>query len=147
MTDPIADMLTRIRNAILARKSEVVVPFSGIKQDLAKILVKEGYLVGVEKINDALATAWSLHTSRRVAKRGRGDILRLTLKYDSTGQSALRHLERVSKPSRRVYVSKNELPVVLSGLGVAIISTSQGLFTNKQAKRLKIGGEVLCEVY
>ena len=147
MTDPIADMLTRIRNAILARKSEEVVRFSGIKQELAKILVKEGYLADMEKINDASATAWSPRTSRRVAKRGRGDILRLTLRYDSAGQSALRHLERVSKPSRRVYVSKNELPVVLSGLGVAIISTSQGLLTNKQAKRLKVGGEILCKVY
>ena len=131
----------------MARKFEVVVPFSSLKQALAEILVKEGYLASAEKISDASAMAWSPRTSRRAARRGRSDILRLTLKYDSAGQSALKHLERVSKPSRRVYVSKSELPVVLSGLGVAIISTSQGLLTNKQAKRFKVGGEVLCKIY
>lgn len=146
MTDPIADMLTRIRNAVLVHKSEVVVPYSKIKFSLAEILAKEGYLARVEKINDATAMMWSPRTSRRAAKRNRGDILKLTLKYDTTGKSTLVHLERVSKPSRRVYVSNNELPVVLSGLGLAILSTSKGLMSNRQAKRLKIGGEVLCKV-
>ena len=147
MTDPIADMLTRIRNAVLAHKSEVVVPFSKIKFALAEILAKEGYLARVEKISDAAATMWSPSTSRRAAKRGRGDILRITLKYDAAGKPIISYLERVSKPSRRVYVSNGELPVVLSGLGLAIISTSNGLMTNRQARRQKIGGEVLCKVY
>ena len=147
MTDPIADMLTRIRNASLVRKAEVVVPHSRLKMALAEILVKEGYLTGVEKIGDAAISAWSQRTSRRAARRARGDILRLTMKYNADGRPALSHLERISKPSRRIYVSQEELPVVLSGLGIAVISTSRGLLTNKQARRLKIGGEVICQVY
>lgn len=147
MTDPISDMLTRIRNAVLVRKQEVVVPFSTIKLALAEILAKEGYLARVEKISDASVMSWSPRTSHRAAKRGRGDILKLVLQYDASGKPILSHLERVSKPSRRVYVSTSELPVVLSGLGLAIISTSRGLMTNRQAKRLKIGGEVLCRIY
>lgn len=147
MTDPIADMLTRIRNAVLARHSEIVVPFSRIKFALAEILVKEGYLAGAEKIADSATINRPGRSSRRFARRGRGDIIRLVLKYDSAGRPALNNLKRISKPSRRIYAANNELPVVLSGLGIAIISTSQGLLTNKQAKRLKVGGEVLCEVY
>ena len=147
MTDPIADMLTRIRNAHLARKVEVVVPSSRLKLALAEILVAEGYLGRVEQVVDAAATAWSPRTSHRAATRHRGDKLRLILKYDAVGRPALSHLERVSKPSRRVYVAKRDVPTVLSGLGLAVLSTSQGLMTNRQARRAGVGGELICRVY
>lgn len=146
MTDPVADMITRIRNAFLAKKAEVAVPFSRLKLSVAEILVKEGYLMGIEKLSGA-AVMRSPRTSRRAAKRDRVDLLLLTLKYDAMGRPAARHLERVSKPSRRVYVSKDEIPTVLSGLGIAILSTSRGVMTNRQARVMKVGGEILCKVY
>lgn len=143
--DPIADMLTRIRNATSARKAEVVVPASRLKQSLADILVKEGYLERVERI-DAESLTWSPRTSRRATRRNRRDMLRLVLRYTDDGKPAVRSLERVSKPSHRVYVGKEHVPTVLSGLGVAILSTSQGLMTNRQARRLGVGGEVICRI-
>lgn len=147
MTDPIADMLTRIRNGFMVRKPEVVVPFSHLKLALAEIFVAEGYLKNVEQVADARTTAWSPRTSRRAARRKHGDMLRLALKYDADGRPAVQRLERVSKPSRRVYVPKDRVPVILSGLGLAILSTSRGLMTSRQARRQGVGGEVICTVY
>lgn len=129
MTDPIADMLTRIRNAQAVGKADVTVPFSRVKFEIAKLLVHEKYTESVEKTDDTFPQ------------------LRIVLKYDDQRQPAIRTIERVSTPGRRVYVKKGELPTVLSNLGVAIISTSQGLMTNKEAKRKQIGGELLCRVW
>jgi len=127
MTDPIADMLTRIRNAAAIRKPEVVLPLSRVKFEIAKILEKEGYLAGVEKTESK-------------------DGLTLKLKYGPDG-SAIRDIRRVSKPGRRVYAPKTGLPRVLNDIGVAIVSTSAGLMTNKEARKRGLGGEIVCEVY
>ncbi|MFA4937393.1 MAG: 30S ribosomal protein S8 [Patescibacteria group bacterium] len=129
MTDPISDMLTRIRNGLAAGKSEVVIPFSTIKHRLVEILIKEKYLTSVEEVT----TPWRS--------------LMVRLKYEADDKPAIRHIKRISTPGNRFYVSKDKLPQVLSGLGIALISTSQGLMTNKEAHRKNIGGEVICEVY
>lgn len=128
MTDPISDMLTRIRNAGLARKAEVVVPHSQLKARLAEILVHEGYLEGMSEVD----------SPRRA--------LKLKLIYKE-GQPNIRNLRRISTPGRRAYVKSVELPHVLSDLGIAIVSTSQGLMTNKEARAKHLGGEVICEIY
>ncbi len=128
MTDPISDMLTRIRNASAVGKPEVRVPYSKLKLAIAKILNAEGYLADIEKIS-----------------AGHGE-LRLELKYED-GQSKIRNLRRVSKPGRRMYSGHSDLPKVLSDRGIAIVSTSQGVMTNKEARKRKLGGEVLCEVF
>jgi small subunit ribosomal protein S8 len=128
MTDPIADMLTRIRNAVVVKKTEVVLPYSKIKHEIAKILKNEGYILDVEKIEDSF------------------DCLKLILKYNN-GQPAITHIKRISKSGRRVYVSRDKIPYVLNNLGVAILTTSRGLMTNRQARRARIGGEVICEVW
>lgn len=145
-TDPIADMLTRIRNAFKVGKDEVVVPASQLKLSLAQILVEEGYLTKVEKVAEATIASRNAHTSRRAARRQRGEMLRLVLRY-ANGQPAVSSIERISKPSRRVYVSKDQLPVVRSGLGIAVLSTSRGLMTSRKAKKLGVGGEILCQLY
>lgn len=128
MTDPIADMLTRIRNAARARKKDVLVPHSNLKQWIAQILVDEGYVESIERLTDHAGT------------------LRLVLKYDASGP-IIQHLKRISTPGRRVYAPAGGLPRVLSDIGIAIVSTSQGVMTNKEARRRKLGGEVLCQVY
>lgn len=128
MTDPIADMLTRIRNASSVHKKEVVVGYSKINLGIARILVREGYLEKVEEKKDKLPS------------------LSLTLKY-TAGRPAIDHLKRVSKPGGRCYVKKDEIKPVLNGFGVAIISTPRGLLTNTEARAANLGGEVICEVY
>jgi small subunit ribosomal protein S8 len=128
MTDPIADMLTRIRNALAVKKAEVVLPYSKIKLAIAEILKQSGYVADYEKTDDNY-----------------GEI-KISLKYQD-GKPAINILKRISKPGRRVYASKDELPVVLNNLGIAIMSTSQGIMTNVEAKKRKVGGEVLCEIY
>lgn len=128
-TDPIADMLTRIRNATKLKKEEVILPFSKIKFEIAKILEKEGYLKKVEKIENTFTK------------------LKIILKYTPQKESVIQNLKRISKPGRKVYAHHQKLPYVLDGLGIAIISTSAGLMTNKEAKKRKIGGEVICEIY
>lgn len=128
MTDPIADMLTRMRNGLAVKKAEVVIPYSKIKLAIADILKQNGYILDYEKTNDNY-----------------GEI-RIRLKYID-GKPAINLLKRVSKPGRRIYAQKDELPVVLNSLGIAIISTSQGIMTNKAAKKAGVGGEVLCEIY
>lgn len=136
MTDPIADMLTRIRNASSVRKPEVVLPMSKIKHEIAKILEKGGWVGKVEVVKS------------QGAKNGSKifDELKIELKYNNK-ESVIKSLKRISKPGLRVYADKDKLPRVLNNLGIAIISTSQGLMTNREARLKKIGGEVLCEIY
>lgn len=130
ITDPIADMLTRIRNANSAKHKIVDIPSSKMKLGIAEILYKEGYVKAFEKIED----------------KNQG-IVRITLKYDEKGTRVIDGLKRISKPGLRVYASKEEIPQVLNGLGIAIISTSQGLKTDKEARELGAGGEVLAYVW
>lgn len=129
MTDTIADMLTRIRNAVAVKKPELVLPFSKIKFNIAKILEQENYVGAVTKV-----------------KEGNFDVLRIQLRYTDEGP-AIRHIRRISKPGQRIYVSGKELPKILSGYGTAIISTSNGVMTNKEAAKKNIGGEFICEIW
>lgn len=137
MMDPIADMLTRIRNASAIRKPEVVLPMSKIKFNIGKILEKEGWVERAEVIK----------ADSQKNQGGAFDQLRVVLKYKQDGKAAISSIKRISKPSLRVYVTKEELPRVLNNLGIAIISTSKGLMTNKEARKNGMGGEVVCEIY
>ncbi len=130
MTDPIADMLTRIRNASMVQKPNVDMPTSKIREGIAGILAEEGYLEGY-----------------RVEGEGVHRTLSLTIRYREDRAAVIQGLRRVSKPGGRVYRSVDELPRVQGGLGVAIISTSQGLLADREARRRRLGGEVLCEVW
>ena len=138
LTDPIADMLTRIRNATMVYKDEVDIPASKFKEEILKILAQEGYIKGYE----------------RVEKDGK-PYLRAYLKYGPViktpkgrrPEQVIKSIRRVSKPGRRVYVSAREVPVVKKGLGIAILSTSKGVMTDREARRQGIGGEVICEVW
>ena len=132
MSDPISDMLTRVRNAIQARHTKVDIPASRLKIEIARILKEEGYI-----------TNYSLKTTEGTNAR----TLRIFLRYGPKGESVISHIERVSRPSRRVYVPNDEIARVLGGLGINILSTSQGVMTGKAARRAKVGGEVLCNVY
>ena len=132
MTDPIADMLARIRNAALARHDVTRVPASKIKKRIAELLKREGYLADVSE------EEWGPEKRKTITVR---------LKYGADRSSAFRGIRRVSKPGRRVYVRHSEIPRVLSGLGTSILSTSHGLMTDKEARQKKIGGELLCEVW
>ncbi len=129
-TDPIADMLTRIRNANNAKFKTVDVPASKIKKSIAETLVEEGYIKSFEEIDDGVQ-----------------GILRITLKYDEKGKRVISGLRRISKPGLRIYSSKDELPKVLNGLGIALISTSKGIVTDKKARELGVGGEVLAYIW
>lgn len=130
ITDPIADMLTRIRNANSAKHKTVDIPASKMKTAIAEILFKEGYIKSFELINDETQ-----------------GIIRITLKYDEKGKRVIDGIKRISKPGLRVYASREELPRVLNGLGIAIISTSKGLKTDKEAREAGIGGEVLAYIW
>ena len=130
MTDPIADMLTRMRNAIAAKHSRVDIPASKLKLEIARILKEEGY------INNFV-----------VKGEGPRRVIRIFLRYDARGTSSISHLQRVSRPGRRVYLGALEIPKVLGGYGVNIVSTSRGLMSGKRARREKVGGEVLAEIY
>ena len=129
-TDPISDMLTRIRNGFIVRKSFVMVPSSKIKVAIAQILLEEGFIQGYEVTNE----------------RPQPNI-RLWLKYDQKRRPVVTGLKRVSRPGRRVYKGKRDLPWVLSGLGIAIVSTPKGVMTGREARRHGVGGEVLCYVW
>ncbi len=133
MTDPIADMLTRLRNANQAYHDEVVMPYSKIKANIAEVLKQEGYI-----------TAWEMKEPEGGSV---GRTLRLELKFGPNRERSLAGLRRVSKPGLRVYAKSTELPRVLGGLGVAIVSTSQGLLTDRQARKRGVGGEVLAYVW
>lgn len=131
MTDPIADYLTRVRNAVMAKHKIVEVPASNMKKDITRILFEKGYILNY-KFED----------------EGPQGNIKIALKYHPESKlPAIKSLERISKPGLRKYVDKDTLPRVLNGLGVAIISTSQGVMTDKEARKLNIGGEVLCYVY
>lgn len=129
-TDPIADMLTRIRNANSQKHKTVDVPSSNMKKAIADILFKEGYIAAYEEINE----------------NSQG-VIRITLKYDETGARVIDGLKRISKPGLRVYASKEELPQVLNGLGIALISTSKGIKTDREARQEGLGGEVLAYIW
>ena len=129
-TDPIADMLTRIRNANSQKHKTVDVPASNVKKAIANILFKEGYIASYEEIND----------------NSQG-VIRIALKYDGNGSRVIEGLRRISKPGLRVYASKDELPQVLNGLGIALISTSKGIKTDKEARQEGLGGEVLAYIW
>lgn len=130
MTDPIADMLTRIRNAYAAKHQKVDVPLSGIKLEVARILKEEGFINNFKPIGEGV-------------RRN----IRIYLRYGPKGEQVVSKLERVSKPGCRVYVNSTNIPKVLGGLGINILSTSRGLMTDRQARREKVGGEILCRVY
>ena len=130
VTDPIADMLTRIRNANLAMKEQVAMPSSKVKEEIAKLLAAEGYVDGFE-----------------VAPAHPGKTLTVSLRYTPNRQRVLQGLRRVSKPGRRLYSSASDLPRVQGGLGVTIVSTSQGLLVDRECRRRKLGGEIICEVW
>ena len=130
ITDPIADMLTRIRNGLGAKHEQVIVPASNEKLAIAKILLEEGYINAFEEVKDG-------------GKRN----IKITLKYDELGDSVIQGLKRISKPGLRIYAQKDKLPKVISGLGIAIISTNKGIVTDKEARKLGVGGEVLAYVW
>jgi len=130
MTDPLADMLTRIRNANTAKHSKVDIPASKIKVSLAKILKSEGYIRNYKLLKD----------------QGHG-ILRIYVKYDEVNQGVITGIKRVSKPGRRVYVKKKDIPFVLNGMGVAVLSTSKGVFADREARKENVGGEHLCSIW
>ena len=130
MTDPIADMLTRIRNANVVKHETVDVPASNIKKELSRILLEEGFIRGYDVIED-----------------GKQGIIRIQLKYGQMSERVITGLKRISKPGMRVYAAKDEVPKVLNGLGISIISTSKGILTDKQARKEGVGGEVICYVW
>lgn len=130
LTDPISDMLTRIRNASIIKKPTVNVPLSKIKYAIAKILEKEGYISGVETFED-----------------GPRNMMRLTLKYAAGKVPAIETLTRISKPGRRIYTKAADLKSVRSGFGMSIISTPNGLMTSKDATKRRLGGEIICEIF
>lgn len=130
MTDPIADMLTRIRNANMVRHEKLELPASNVKKDIAEILKREGFVRDVEYVEDD--------------KQG---MIRIFLKYGSNNERVITGLKRISKPGLRVYAKTNEVPRVLNGLGIALVSTSQGLVTDKEARAKKVGGEIIAYVW
>lgn len=130
MTDPIADLLTRIRNANVVRHEVVEVPSSNIKKAISNILLQEGYVKDIEEYSDGIVP-----------------MLRLSLKYGQGKERVITGLKRISKPGLRVYCRKEEVPEVLNGLGIAIVSTSKGIVTDKEARNLGLGGEVICYVW
>ncbi len=130
MTDPIADMLTRIRNANMVRHEKLEVPASNVKKEIAEILKREGFIRDVEYVEDN--------------KQG---IIRIFLKYGKENERVITGLKRISKPGLRVYAKTNEVPKVLNGLGIALVSTSQGLLTDKEARAKQVGGEILAYVW
>ncbi|HTL39247.1 MAG TPA: 30S ribosomal protein S8 [Methylomirabilota bacterium] len=130
MTDTISDMLTRIRNGLMAKKPEVVLPYSNFKHNLAKVLQSEGWLSKVEI------------TEIEGMKH-----LNLALKYDEAGLPVISEIKRISKPGQRIYSNRMQIPKVLGGMGTTIISTSKGLMTDKEARKNKIGGEIVCQVW
>ncbi len=128
-TDPISDMLTRIRNALAVNKSELVLPYSKFKHGLAKVLLTEGFVSGVNELP------------------GRVKMLQINLKYDATGAPVITGLKRVSTPGQRIYLPVAKIPRTNGGFGITVVSTSKGLLTDKQARKDKVGGEVLCQIW
>jgi small subunit ribosomal protein S8 len=131
MTDPIADMITRIRNAVHARHPRVDIPASRFKAEIARILEQEGYVSGVKLVTESESQP----------------AIRITLKYGPRGENVISGLERVSRPGRRVYLGRHDVPKVMGGLGTSIVTTSRGVMTGREAQRIGVGGEVLCNVW
>ncbi|HEV2176602.1 MAG TPA: 30S ribosomal protein S8 [Terriglobia bacterium] len=129
LTDPIADLLTRVRNGIKARHQRVDMPSSKLKAEVVRVLKEEGYIANF-----------------KVTEEGKKKVLRVFLRYSTAGESAIAAIERVSTPGRRVYVGVHEVPSVLGGLGVTILTTPQGVMTGKSARKAHVGGEVICSV-
>ncbi len=129
-SDPIADMLTRVRNALIARHQKVDVPASKLKTEIARILREDGYIVNF-----------------KLAEEGAQKTIKIYLKYTATNQPAMTHIERLSRPGCRVYVSSSDIPRVLGGLGINILTTPKGVMTGRAARKEGIGGELLCQVY
>jgi small subunit ribosomal protein S8 len=132
MTDPIADMLTRIRNAVNARHQRVDIPASNFKVEIARILEREGYIQGFKTMTEAGAIQ---------------PVIRLLLKYGPRGENVISGLERVSRPGRRVYFGRDDVPTVMGGLGTSILTTSRGVMTGQDAVKAGVGGEVLCNIW
>lgn len=132
MTDPIADMITRIRNAVSARHRRVDVPASRFKAEIARILEQEGYIQGFKTVDETGTPQ---------------PVIRIFLKYGPRGENVITGLERVSRPGRRVYLGRSHVPVVLGGLGTSILTTSRGVMTGREAVKAGVGGEVLCNVW
>jgi small subunit ribosomal protein S8 len=132
MTDPIADMLTRIRNAVHARRQRVDVPTSTFKVEIARILEREGYIQGYKVLDGT---------------EGPQGVIRLALKYGPHGEKVISGLERVSRPGRRVYLGRDDVPKVMGGLGTNILTTSRGVMTGREAVKAGVGGEVLCNIW
>ena len=130
MTDPIADMLTRVRNASSVQHDTVDIPASNIKKEIARILLEEGYIIGYYVIED-----------------GKQGLIRMQLKYGKNGEKVITGIKKISKPGMRVYADRNNVPKVLNGIGISVISTSKGIVTDKQARELGVGGEVICYVW
>ena len=130
MTDPIADMLTRVRNASSVQHDTVDIPASNIKKEIARILLEEGYIKGYDVIED-----------------GKQGLIRMQLKYGKNGEKVITGIKKISKPGMRVYADRNNVPRVLNGIGISVISTSKGIVTDKQARELGVGGEVICYVW
>ncbi len=130
LTDPIADLLTRVRNALHARHARVELPSSRVKIEIARVLKEEGYI-----------------SNYKQATEGKKRVLRIFLRYDAGGQSAISGLERLSRPGRRVYVGAREIPKVQGGFGINILTTPRGVMTGKAARQAGVGGELLCKVY
>ncbi len=128
-TDPISDMLTRIRNALAARKGELVMPYSKFKHGLANVLLQEGFISGVNELP------------------GRVKTLQLNLKYDQAGSPVITGIKRVSTPGQRIYLPVTKIPRTNGGFGVTVVSTSRGLLTDKQARKDRVGGEVVCQIW
>lgn len=129
LSDPIADMLTRIRNAIMVNKEQVMVKASGVCIGIAEVLKQEGYITAYDRIDD-----------------GKQGLLRIILKYDQDGRPAIQQIKRISTPGRRIYRGVDDLPSVCNGLGIAIVSTSKGVMSDRACNKARVGGEVLCTV-
>ncbi len=142
MTDPIADMLTRLRNAVSARHASVDIPASRLKVEIARILQDEGYVQGYRVVEER--TPGRKATDPHAGKR---QVLRISLKYGPRGENVISGIERISRPGRRVYFGRREVPPVLAGLGTSILTTSRGVMTGRQAVKAGVGGEVLCNIW
>ncbi len=145
MTDPIADMLTRLRNAVSARHTRVDVPASRLKAEIARILQDEGYIQTFKVVT--LDEHGKVVDGQAPAGRGQQQVLRIGLKYGPRGENVISGIERISRPGRRVYFGRREVPPVLAGLGTSILTTSRGVMTGRAAVKAGVGGEVLCNVW
>lgn len=140
MTDPISDLLTRIRNAISMKKTEVVLPHSKLKHNLAQLFERQGWLQRVEVAEDGLS-------GDKAGKAGKFKVLKLHLKYDTEGMPAISGIMRVSKPGQRIYAKVTKIPRSSLGMGATIVSTSKGLMTAQEAVKARLGGEVICQIW